>query len=222
MKWMYRLERKLGRNFGIPNFMIYLTATQLAVYVLGYFFRPQIIVGMAFIRTAITHGQIWRVLTFLLLPPAAGNFLFLLLALYVAYHIGISLEDAWGTTLFTLYYIFGAVGAILAGFVSGIGTNSYIYLSMFLAFAYLYPDTTFMLFFLLPVKAKWLAWANWALYIFLFITGGFYQRMAIIFSLANFFLFFGPDVWNTMKGNYKSQKRRREYKKNWNDQNPWR
>lgn len=222
MKWIYRLERKLGRNFGIPNLMIYITATQLAVYVLGYFFIPQLFYYMQLSWPLVLEGEVWRLITFIFLPPASGNFLFLFIALYAAYHIGTSLETAWSTMLFTLFYGMGVLGAILSSIITGYAVNSYIYLSMFLAYAYLYPDATFMLFFVLPVKAKWLAIADWALYIYLFVMGTNADRLAIVFSLINFFIFFGPDVWKTMKNNYKTSKRRREFRKNWGKDNPWR
>lgn len=223
MKWIYRLERKLGRSFGIPNLMIYITATQLAVYIMYYFFMPDLVYWISLLRPLVLQGEIWRLITFIFVPPVLdGNILMLILSLFVAYNIGSSLEHEWGTMLFTLYYTLGTVGAIAAGMISGIGYNYYIYLSMFLAYAYLYPNATFMLFFLLPVKAKWLAALDWALYIYLFIVGGAAERFAIVFSLINFFVFFGPDVWRTMKQNYKTSKRRREFRKNWGNDNPWR
>lgn len=236
MKWIYRLERKLGRSFGIPNLMIYITATMVAVYVLGYFFIDRLIGYLTLNWHYVMQGQIWRLITFIFIPPTWGNLLLLLLALYAAYHIGSSLEYEWGPMLFTLYYVMGVVGAILASIVTyyalggpdsvaavyATGSNYYIYLSMFLAYAYLYPDATFMLFFILPVKAKWLAILDWALYIFAFVFGSITDRVAAVFSLINFFVFFGPDVWKTVKQNYKTGKRRREYRKNWGKDNPWR
>ncbi len=222
MKWIYRLERRLGRNFGIPNLMIYITSTMLAVYIMGFFFMPGLIGYFGLSWRAVLQGQIWRLLTFLILPPTWGNILLLLIALYATYHIGNTLELEWGTTLFTIYYLLGAMGAILAAVITGYGTNYYLYLSLFLAYAYLYPNATFMLFFLLPIKAKWLAIFNWVLYFFAFVFGSNSDRAAIVFSLINFFVFFGPDVLRTVKQNYQTSKRRREYRKNWGDNNPWR
>jgi len=220
MKWVYRLERRLGRNFGIPNLMIYITSTMLAVYILGYFFMPSIIGFLSLSWRAVLQGQIWRLITFLVLPPTWGNVLLLFIALYATYHIGNTLEMEWGTTLFTIYFLLGAVGAILAAILTGYGTNYYLYLSLFLAYAYLYPNATFMLFFLIPIKAKWLAAFNWALYFLAFAFGSMTDRAAIVFSLLNFFSFFGPDVFRTIKQNYQAYKRRREFRRNWKN-NPW-
>lgn len=222
MKWVYRLERRLGRNFGVPNLMIYSTSTMLAVYIMGFFFMPGIVGYLGLSWRAVLQGQVWRLITFLFLPPTWGNILLLFIALYATYHIGNTLEMEWGTTLFTIYYLLGAVGAILAAIITGYGTNYYLYLSLFLAYAYLYPNATFMLFFLLPIKAKWLAIFNWVLYLFAFVFGSTMDRAAIVFSLINFFAFFGPDVLRTAKQNYQASKRRREYRKYWGNNNPWR
>ena len=219
MKWIYRLERKLGRNFGVPNLMIYITGTMLAVYMLTLIIMRGLPWLMFLDRTLVMQGQVWRLVTFLFVPPAFGamGVLGLLILLYAAYIFGSALERAWGCALFTLYFIFGAVGAMIAGLISGAGTNHYLYLSLFLAYAYLYPNSSILLFFVLPVKAKYLAYVNWAVYIYAFIIGNFSSRLAIVFSLINFFLFFGPELSETLKRAYKQSKQRQQYRKNWGD-----
>ncbi len=180
MPWIYRLERKLGRRFGISNLILYVTATQLAVYVLGFFFLGDAFLSrLMLVWPFVMAGEVWRVLTFLVIPPVLdANILLLLLALYATYHIGTALESAWSTMLFNLFYVIAAVGAIIAAAITGFGYNYFIPLSMFLAYAYLYPDATFYIFYLLPVKARWLAIADWLYYGFLFITGGASTRVA--------------------------------------------
>ena len=223
MKWIYRLERKLGYNFGVPNLMMYVTGTMLAVYMLTLLIMPGLMGMMVFHRGLFLDGEIWRVVTFLLLPPRPHEGpLWVVITLFVTYRIGTALEQAWGTTRFTLYLLLGFVGAVAAGFITGFGVNTYIYFSLILAFCYMYSNATFLLFFILPVKAKYIAIFIWALFGLAFIQGNFASRVAIIFSLINFFLFFGPDVWNTATQNYKAAKRRHEYRKNWGENNPWR
>ena len=222
LRWIYRLERKLGRNFGVPNIMIYVTGTMLAVYALSLIAMPGLIGFLSFHRGLILSGEVWRILTFALVPPLSGQPLFVLLSLFVAYRIGSNLEYTWGTPLFNMYFFLGVIGAIIAGFISGFGTNSYLLLSLILAFCYINPNATFLLFFILPVKAKHIAIFNWALYILAFIQGNFASRMAILFSLLNFFLFFGPEIFRTMRQNYENSRRRRNYQKNWGNNNPWR
>ena len=222
MKWIYRLERKLGRNFGVTNLMIYITATMLAVYALEFVGVIGLRWHMLFWRDLVLAGEVWRIITFVFIPPLDGNPLFVLLALFVAYHIGTDLEGAWGKALFTMYFVFGVIGAIIAGFITGVGDNAYLFLSILLAYCYLNPDATFLLFFILPIKAKYIAIFNWALYILAFIIGDLSSRVALIFSLINFFIFFGPDVWKTIQRNYNSSRRKRRYQKNWGNNNPWR
>ena len=221
MRWIYRLERKLGRNFGVSNLMLYITSTMLGIFAIGLIAMPGLLGFLRFDRALILGGEYWRVLTFVLMPLST-EVLFVLLSLFVAYRIGSNLEYAWGKTLFNMYFFLGIVGAIIAGFISGFGTNQYLFLSLILAFCYMNPNATFLLFFILPVKAKHIAIFNWALYVWAFIQGNFPARVAIVFSLLNFFLFFGPEVWRTMRQNYDSAKRRRQYQKSWGNNNPWR
>ncbi|MCL2857097.1 MAG: hypothetical protein FWE19_05140 [Oscillospiraceae bacterium] len=222
MNWIYRLERKLGRRFGVTNIMLYITATMLAFYVFWLLIMPGLYGLIAFHRELILNGEFWRAITFVLIPSNLGSPFFVLLSLFIAYRIGNNLEHVWGKTLLNMYLFFGVLGAIIAGFITGFATNYYIFLSLILAFCYMNPNATFLLFFILPVKAKHIALVNWAFYIWSFIQGNFSSRVAIIFSLINFFLFFGPDVWRTMKQNYNIVRRRKQYQKSWGDNNPWR
>ena len=202
--------------------MLYVTGAMLAVFVIWQAAMPGLINMMAFSRSHILAGEFWRVITFALIPPALNSSIWLLLALFVAYRLGTNLEHTWGKTLFTLYFFFGMLGAIISGFITGFGTNQYFLLSILLAFCYLNPNMQFLLFFIIPVKAKYIALFNWVMYALAFINANFAGRVAIIFSLINFFIFFGPDVFKTIRQNYNTSKRRRRYQKNWGDNNPWR
>ena len=91
---------------------------------------------LEFDRDLILHGQVWRVITFLLVP-GFDNPLFTALALYFFWMLGTGLERAWGTFKFNVYFFLGALGCILAGFIVGRATNNYHYMSIFLAFAIL-------------------------------------------------------------------------------------
>ena len=222
MNWIYRLERKLGRNFGVSNIMLYITATMLAFYVLWLIIMPGLYGLLFFSRELILSGEFWRIITFVLIPHNLGSPIFVLLTLFVAYRMGQNLEYVWGKARLTLYLIFGVLGAIIAGFITGGATNYYIFLSLILAFCYMNPNATFLLFFILPVRAKHIAMFSWLFYAWSFIRGDFSSRVALVFSLINFFLFFGPDVWRTMRQNYNIVRRRKQYQKNWGDNNPWR
>lgn len=223
MQWLYRLERKYGR-FAVPNLMIYITLTMLAVYILQGVVGIPVMPWLAFSRAAILRGQIWRLITFVFSPPGSGV-LTVVIALYFYYFIGSSLENAWGAFQFNVYYLFGILGAIIAGFISGSTTNTYLNLSLFLAFAQLYPEQRVLLFFIIPVKVKWLAWADWALFGLQFLAGVFYGFVykdwstcaAILMSLLNFFLFFGPGFADRWKNNRRYSATRRNWRREMGD-----
>jgi membrane associated rhomboid family serine protease len=212
-KWIYKLEYRF-RRFGVDNLMIYLTGTMLAVYFAENLTRLPISGFLFFNRDLILQGQVWRLVTFLFLPPRNGMILWVLLALYFYYFIGNSLESVWGKTRFTMYYLCGALGAILAGFITGYGENMYLNLSMFLAFAALFPNHEIMLFFVLPVKVKYLAYLDAALLLLAFLTGGWAVKAAIVASLINLLLFFGDNFINWLKDWKRYGKNRLNFRRN--------
>ena len=81
----------------------------------------------------------------------------------------------------------------------GFATNMYLNLSLFLAFAIIYPNFQVRLFFIIPVKMKWLAIANAVLLGFMFINDSWAGRVVLLVSLANIILFFGKDFINGIK-----------------------
>lgn len=222
-KWLYKLQRKFGR-FGIDNLMIYITATMLAVFAL------QMVLGLArgidlsswlvLDRARLFAGEAWRLVTFIFLPPAT-SLIWILISLYFYYFIGNSLENEWGAFSFTVYYLFGVIGAIVAALISGYGNNTYLNLSLFFAFAQLYPNHEILLFFFLPVKIKYLAYLNWALFAYSFIIGTWSTRAAILASLVNFFIFFGPSFISRIRENRMYSARRRQFRRDMHKGNPY-
>lgn len=89
--------------------------------------------------------------------PSASTPISLLLTLYLMWLIGHTLEQSWGDFRFNVYYLLGVLGAILAAVITRWGTTYYLNLSLFFAFAMLYPEMRLLLFFIIPVKIKWLA-----------------------------------------------------------------
>ena len=149
MNWLNRPERRIGRHY-IPQLMKYLTIAMLGVFILEYLPLPKRAWGLLYFdRDLILQGQIWRLITFIFLPPS-GSLIFILLTLYFYYFLGTSLENHWGGARFNIYYAIGVLGNILSGFLTGYTTNEYLNTSLLLAFAVLYPDMEFLLFFFLP------------------------------------------------------------------------
>ena len=217
MKWLNKLERKYSR-FGIENLMQYIVGITVIVYLLENFMRIDITSYLYFSPALIRRGEVWRIITFIFMPEF-GSIISMFFASYFYIMIGNTLESHWGTFRFNLYYLFGIIGAIIAGMITGFGSAHYLNLSLFLAFAYLYPDMEVRLFYLIPIKVKWLAYLDWFYFIVSLINGSWGVRAAVIVSLINFFIFFGKDFidyiknkrrYGSVQSNFKKQMRQAE------------
>ena len=198
MTWLDKLEKRL-RPFAVPNLTIYLIAGQTIVYVLALS-RPGIRDAVALIPARVLAGEAWRVVTFLFYPPIT-NALFAFFAWYLLYLMGDALEHQWGTARYNIFLLIGYLATVAASFLTPNAqqTNFYLLESIFLAFAYLFPDFQILLFFILPVKVKWLALLAWIQFFLTFAFGGWTARMAILAAVLNFLLFFGRDLWLKMR-----------------------
>ena len=196
-------------RFGIPNLMRVIVIGNVAVYVLMLLTQANDANALSFLTfnlNALLHGEVWRLVTFVFVPAYSSPFA-LLISLYFYYWIGSTLERQWGTAKFNLYYISGALltvlGVVLASLITGnpyltaAGTG-YVNLSMFFAFAFLFPDTTVLLFFILPVRMKWLAYLDGALFAFDIIKAiGAHNWAGVVLPIVavlNFAVFIWPEV----------------------------
>ena len=196
-------------RFGIPNLMRVIVIGNVAVYVLMLLTQANDANALSFLTfnlNALLHGEVWRLVTFVFVPAYSSPFA-LLISLYFYYWIGSTLERQWGTAKVNLYYISGALltvlGVVLASLITGnpyltaAGTG-YVNLSMFFAFAFLFPNTTVLLFFILPVKMKWLAYLDGALFAFDIIKAiGAHNWAGVVLpivALLNFAVFIWPEV----------------------------
>lgn len=224
---LYKLE-KIIQKVAIPNLMLYVTAGMLITFILSYL-MPGVVVFMgqetsilgilSLYRSALFAGQVWRLITYIFLPPSASP-IFVIISLYFYYFIGTNLERHWGTARFNLYYLLGMLGATLAALVSGYGTNMYLNYSLFFAFAVLFPDMQLLLFFVIPIKIKYLAYINAGFFAISLIFGTWATRAAILMSLLNFFLFFGGDFINRIREGRKYSATRRNFRRQMNN-NRW-
>lgn len=216
MNFIDRLEKRYP-NFGVSNLMIYVIAISglgmLISMVNPYIYYQYL--SLDFYQI-FHHGQVWRLITFLLCPSAGGSgssglFWFVIMA-WVYYSIGSNLERIWGRFRFTLFYLSGIVMILVvtlaAYLIMGIVypaqevgiwlgmqvTLEYVTESLFLAFALVFPDVQFLLFFIIPVKAKWLSIFYFALDAYQIIQGimmkSYYPVALIVVSLINIFIFF--------------------------------
>jgi membrane associated rhomboid family serine protease len=194
MRWLDALERRFG-DWAIPDFPLFIALAPAGIYILSLS-RPEFINRLTLDPAAIRAGELWRVFTFLFLPPWQ-NLFWLIIWLFVTYQFAKALEQAWGAFRFCFFYLFGAfVTALAAVFIINAPlSNASLNTSLFLAFATLYPDVEVLLFFIIPLKVKYLAWVTWAAIALSFILGDTISRVGIAASLANYLLFFGPSIW---------------------------
>ena len=191
------------RTKGIPNLMLYITLGSAIVYLLSMFDRNQTLYyALCFDRTRILQGQVWRLFTYAFTYDA-GNILLTAVGLFCYYTLGNAMEHAWGTLRFNLFYLAGIIlmdaYAMLFG---GWADISYLNLSLFLGYATLYPDSRFLLFFFIPVKAWIFAVIDLVLTVIDVITytsmGRFPFSLFPLVAIGNYFLFFGKDVLNVI------------------------
>lgn len=228
MSWLDKLERRFGR-FAIHNLMYYI----IILYVVGLviqLFAPSFYYQYLSLDVgAILHGQIWRVVTFIIQPPQS-SYIFMVFALYLYYMLGRELERTWGAFRFNLYFfagmLFHVIAAFAAYFITGVSFplgTWYLNMSLFLAFAAIYPDMQFYLFFMIPVKAKWLGWLDGLYFLYTIVQaflpaygggifGVIYQSNAIAaaVSILNFVIFFLGSR-NMQRFSPKQQRRKRQF-----------
>lgn len=204
-----KLERRF-RRFSIPNLTQAIILVQMVCYVLAQS-RPQFLLQIVLVPELVLQGEIWRLVTFVFDPPHT-NILFAALGWYMFFLMGTALEGQWGAFRYNLYLLIGYVATLAAVFLipgarDDMASNVFLAGSVFLAFAFFYPDFQIYLFFLLPIKVKYLAMLTWAGYLLAFAQGDWASRAAIVAAVANFLLFFGSDIWLRMRSSH----RRMEY-----------
>ena len=188
-----------SRTKGIPNLMLYIVLGTAVVYVMSTIAENHFLYYLlCFDRTAILHGQVWRLITYPL-TYSAGNLLLTAVVLFCYYSLGRAMENIWGTLRFNLYYLSGVVMMdVYCMILGGAADVSYLNMSLFLAYATLFPDATFLLFFIIPVKGWIFALIDLVLVLVGLLTYPFPYNLFSVISLANYFLFFGKDVLNVI------------------------
>jgi uncharacterized membrane protein len=157
--------------------MVYIIAVYAFGFVIALFYPDVYNYYLALDAEKILHGQIWRIFTFILQPPST-SIIFIFFALYFYYMIGTVLEKIWGAFKFNVYFFSGVllhvIAAILIYLIFGYNYHMntyYINLALFMAFAYEQPDMEVLLFFVLPIKIKWLAYFDGAIFALTIICG---------------------------------------------------
>ena len=216
MNQQNRLRRKLEK-YAIPNLTLYL----IICYGIGYLMQFLVPAGYQYLMLdpfLVLKGQVWRLVTWILIPPDSSNIFFVLITLYLYYSLGGLLERIWGTYKYNVYLFSGLLFTILGAFVLcgysvlmgaqptmytglyllnngsavyfGQFSTYYIHMSIFLACAASIPDVQVLLMFLFPIKVKWLGIVYGIILLVNCIQGGIATWIVVIFSLLNFLVFF--------------------------------
>lgn len=230
---MSPFERKFGK-YAIKNLSFVLVVCYAVGYVLRIMDRSDtLIFFLSLDPYAILHGQVWRLVTWILIPPPSGNIFFTLIMLYFYCSIGTTLERTWGTYRYNVYLLQGMVFTIAGSFLflafqyvfngnnvteydflfsSLYFSTYYINMSIFLAFAATFPDVEVLLMFIIPIKVKWLGVIYGVMLLFEFLQSGVDRKFAIAASMLNFIVFFITSR-NMMHLNPKQIYRRQEFKR---------
>ena len=203
-RFCYRNQDK-----GIPNLMLYISLGTAVVYFMSIFANNLVLYRwLCFDRTAILHGQVWRLFTYAL-TTMNSNPMFTIITLLCYYSLGRAMENRWGTFRFNLFYLTGVVMMDIYCLIFNCQADvGYLNLSLFLSYATMYPDATFLLFFIIPIKAWFFALFDLATVLYGFIVNRFPYNLFPIIALANYFLFFGKDVLNVIPMSWQANARR--------------
>ena len=196
--WLDKMERRFGR-YAIRNLTMYL----LAGYAIGYllsFTMPQLLTYFTLEPALILKGQVWRLLSWVIIPPN-DNIIFVIFMMLLYYSLGNTLESYWGAFRYNVYIFSGILFTVIGAFIvnglirgiTGFGSlysTYYINMSIFLACASIMPDYQLLLYGIIPIKMKWLAVLDVVLLAVDAVQGGLIIRIVIIASLLNFIIFF--------------------------------
>ncbi|MBQ7507342.1 MAG: hypothetical protein IJT05_08455 [Lachnospiraceae bacterium] len=229
-KLLNRIERKIGK-YAIKNLVAFLIVGYVIGYII-YFISPNTLAYLTLEPHYILKGQIWRLVSWVLIPPSGGisgiSILFAAIMMLFYYQLGRALERTWGAFRFNCYMFGGMLFTILGAFIlhgifygtdaliqtnagalpyreclamldeykvtaniiGGMFSTSYINESIFLAFAVMYPDMKVLLYFIIPVKMKWMAIFYGVIILIDVIRSDWAGKMAILASILNFLIFF--------------------------------
>lgn len=210
MNFLDKMQRKYGK-LAIANLMLYIMLGQTIVLCYSLLLDSSLLKLLYFNPILIMKGQIWRLFTFVFIPNTTYP-IFFLFAAFLYYSIGSALEHTWGTFKFNVYYLLGMIFNMLGLLIVQLifyrdsASASYFYLStyssitiylnlsLFLAYAVLYPEVQFLLYGILPIKVKYLAAIDVVFLAYGLISGTIGDRVLVIVSLLNFLLFFGSKL----------------------------
>lgn len=203
MTFLDKLEKKF-RFLTIHNLPLYMVVGQALMF--GVFYlsgksEPEFRYEVAFIFARFIDLEPWRIVSFILVPKTF-SLVWIVFALFVFQLMGNSLEHQWGSFRFTIYVFISILSVLVAGmiFPKVLISNLYMLASITFAFAYLFPNFEFLLFFVLPVKVKWIGWMTFGYIVFSILGSHDVSGVVVpLVCLVNFPLFFGADIVRSLK-----------------------
>ncbi len=214
-----------NRNKGIPNLMLYIALGNALVIIMSMINGGGILYELlCFDKGKILQGQVWRLFTYVFTQSGSG---FIdLIFLYFFYMLGRHVENSMGIFKFNLFYFSGVI--LMDIFAMLFATPStaplywsmayYLHLSLILTFATLYPESQFMILFIIPVKA-WLIALIYLLLECISIINLSYPVMYFphnlfpLVALGNYLLFIGGDIKNLIPLSWRAKTGRKKQKK---------
>lgn len=191
------LERKLA-PYAIPHLSLMIALGQVAVLAM-LITQPQLAGRLVLVPHLVMAGEWYRLGSFLILPP--GSDILTLFGIYLFYLMGETLEVQWGTARYNLYLLIAYVATLSVAWINPAFPTYSLYIggSVFLAFAWMYPDFELMIMFIIPVKIRYLALITWISFLWTLAFGQLNSKLAVLASVANFLLFFGVEIFWRMR-----------------------
>ncbi len=210
--WLNRLEYKFGR-YRIRNLSRYLVIGQVILF-LVYTALPRFFyLNMYFplVRSDLARGKIWELVTVLFTPATYSPINFLLSA-YFLYFIGQALEQVWGDFRFNVFILLSWLAAVISCLITGVGTMGYLPVVLFIAFALYYPDQRLLLFFVIPIPARYLGLGAGLMLVYYLLRDPFYGKINLLLACAVLFVFFGKGLVQHIRDEINNYKRRQAWK----------
>jgi len=192
--------RKTLEQCAIPGLIRFVVLCNALVFVL-HILVPGFTTVLELNPTLILHGQIWRLITWIFIPETLSP-IWIFFSLLFLFYIGEGLETSIGASKLTLFYLCGMATCTIVSFLfalTGVGPvigrgNTFLNLSLLLAYASVYPDFKVLVFFVIPMRIAWLA----AISAVLMILSSLGQPPVVAATLGavflNYFLFFHREL----------------------------
>jgi membrane associated rhomboid family serine protease len=185
--WLERRAPWLGTP-GVLKAVVLLNALTFLLVTLD----PAYAGMLALLPEKVMQGELWRLVTYIFVPQTRSWFWIFFLLLFM-WFLATALEEHWGALKLNAFYLVGMAGCTVAAFFfGGLSSNTFLNLSLFFAFATIAPNYEIFLFLILRVKVKYIAWVLAGLFGLQFALLPLGAQMAMIASVANYLLFFGP------------------------------